>query len=202
MSSEFAKGVFRDETDAVLIAATRSGRQEAFGRLVNRHEARMFRVAFNITRDRENAKDVVQQSFHKAFVNLKRFQQKAAFSTWLTRIVINEALMSLRRDRTRREISFEEHFGERDSAYSVEMEDGGKTPEETYESAERARILSGAIRKLNTDFRNVLHLQLEEFSLAESAEALRISVGTLKARLFRARRQLRALVEHSMSSAR
>jgi RNA polymerase sigma-70 factor, ECF subfamily len=202
MNTDVARKALPNETDPMLIAATRSGRPEAFERLVSRHEARMFRVALNITRDRENARDVVQQSFHKAFVNLGRFRQKAAFSTWLTRIVINESLMCLRRDRARKEISFEEHFAERDSAYSVEVEDSGKNPEESYESAERARILSGAIKELNRDFRNVLHLQLEECSLAEAAGVLRISVGTLKARLFRARRQLRALVEHSMSSAR
>jgi RNA polymerase sigma-70 factor, ECF subfamily len=202
MSSAFVREALIEESDSKLIVATRTGRADAFGRLVSRHEARMFRVAFNITHDRENAKDVVQQSFHKAFVNLGRFRQKAAFSTWLTRIVINESLMCLRRDRARKEVSFEEHFTEKDGAYSVEMEDGRKNPEESYESVERARILSGAIQELNRDFRNVLHLQLEDCSLAEAAEVLRISVGALKARLFRARRQLRGLVEQSMSSVR
>ena len=200
MSNDVVRRVLPDETDSVLIAATIAGRQDAFGCLVRRHEARMFRVAFNITHDRENARDVVQQSFHKAFVNLGRFRQDATFSTWLTRVVINEALMCLRRDRTRREVSFDDRFAEEGRAYSAELEDRGKNPEETYESAEQARILSEAIRKLSRDFRDVLNLQLEERTLAEMAEALRISVGTLKARLFRARRQLRALVEQKSAA--
>jgi len=160
----------------------------------------MFRVAFNITRDRENARDVVQQSFEKAFLNLGRFHDKAAFATWLTRIVINESLMWLRKDRVRKEVSFEEHFGGDDEGCFVEIADRRKNPEETYETEEKARIVSGAMQQLSADFRSVLGLQLEEQTLREAARRLRISESALKARLFRARRQLRTLIERGTRS--
>jgi len=200
MKSGSAGSILREESDSVFVAATRDGKPEAFGFLFARHEARMFRVAFNITRDRENARDVVQQSFEKAFLNLGRFHDKAAFATWLTRIVINESLMWLRKDRVRKEVSFEEHFGGDDEGCFVEIADRRKNPEETYETEEKARIVSGAMQQLSADFRSVLGLQLEEQTLREAARRLRISESALKARLFRARRQLRTLIERGTRS--
>jgi RNA polymerase sigma-70 factor (ECF subfamily) len=199
---EFTRSALREESDAALVAATRDGEPEAFEFLVSRHEARMLRVALGITRDRENARDVVQQSFHKAFMNLHRFYEKAAFSTWLTRIVINESLMWLRKDRVRREVSLEEHFAESDDVSFAEIVDRGENPEEIYEREEKARILLGAMNQLTVEFRNALGLQLKEHTLGETAEILSIPQGTLKARLFRARRQLHALIERNTRSAR
>ena len=202
MRSESARSALSEESDLVLVAATRNGEPEAFEFLVNRHEAKMLRVAVSITRDRENARDVVQQSLHKAFMNLHRFHEKAAFATWLTRIVINESLMWLRKDRARREVSFEEHFTNSDDVCFVEIVDRGKNPEETYEREEEARILFGSMNQLNVEFRIALALQLEERTLGETAEILSIPQGTLKARLFRARRQLRALLKRNTRSTR
>ena len=108
MTSKQMTSVFREESDSTLVAATKNGESQAFEFLVKRHEAKTFVVAFRITRNREDAQDVVQQSFHKAFMNLDRFQEKSSFSTWLTRIVINEGLMCLRRNRSRREISLDD----------------------------------------------------------------------------------------------
>src|SRR5258708_34425167 len=105
MTSEPMTSVFREESDSTLVAATKSGESQAFEFLVKRHEAKTFSVAFRITRNREDAQDVVQQSFPKAFMHLDTFQGMSSFSTWLTRMVINEALMYLRRARARREDS-------------------------------------------------------------------------------------------------
>ncbi len=99
MTSEPMTSVFRDESDSELVAATKNGESQAFEFLVKRHEARAFYRAFSITRNREDAQNVVQASFHKAFVHLDSFQGKASFSTWFTRIVINEGLMCMRRNR-------------------------------------------------------------------------------------------------------
>lgn len=198
----FTASGLHDESDSALVAATRGGVPEAFEFLVNRHEARMLRLAFNITRDREDARDVVQQSLHKAFMNLERFHEKAAFSTWLTRIVINEALMWLRKSRVRREVSLEGHFIESNDLSLATVVDRRENPEQAYEREEKARSLFGAMNQLNVEFRNAVDLQLKEHTLEETAEILSIAVGTLKARLFRARRQLRALIERNARSTK
>jgi RNA polymerase sigma-70 factor (ECF subfamily) len=84
------------QKDAALVAGAKTGYARAFELLVERHERRIFSIARRMTRNREDAEDVVQQSFQKAFINLRKFEGDSLFSTWLTRIAINEALMLLR----------------------------------------------------------------------------------------------------------
>src|SRR5580698_1491598 len=98
MTSNKTTAVLREDPDSTLVAATKNGESQAFEFLVKRHEAKAFSRAFRITRNREDAQDVVQESFHKAFMHLDSFQAKSSFSTWFTRIVINEGLMCLRRN--------------------------------------------------------------------------------------------------------
>jgi RNA polymerase sigma-70 factor (ECF subfamily) len=107
MTSNKTTAVLREDPDSTLVAATKNGESQAFEFLVKRHEAKAFSRAFRITRNREDAQDVVQESFHKAFMHLDSFQAKSSFSTWFTRIVINEGLMCLRRNRARGAISLE-----------------------------------------------------------------------------------------------
>jgi RNA polymerase sigma-70 factor (ECF subfamily) len=154
----------------------------------------MLAVAFRITRNREDAEDVVQQSFHKAFMHLGRFQGKSSFSTWLTRIVINEALMRLRRNRALREILLGDVQAEPNRVSVTEIPDRGENPAEIYEHQEKTRILSQAMNHLSAEFRTVLRFQFEEHTLGETAEILGLRVTTLKARLFRARQKLRVLL--------
>src|SRR6201984_2622582 len=137
MTSKKMTSVFREDPDSTLVAATKNGESQAFEFLVKRYEAKTFSVAFRITRNREDAQDVVQQSFHKAFVHLDKFQEKSSFSTWLTRIVINEGLMCLRRNRSRREISLDDVKSEpEEKMFPVEIPDRGKDPAEIYEQQE------------------------------------------------------------------
>src|ERR1700719_2430597 len=86
-------------SDGALLASAKRGDSQAFEELVLRHKQRVFAVAQRITNNREDAEDVAQESFHKAFLHLDAFQEKSRFSTWLTRIVMNEAFMLLRRRR-------------------------------------------------------------------------------------------------------
>jgi len=194
MTSEPMTSVFREESDSTLIAATKNGESQAFEFLVKRHEAKTFSLAFRITRNREDAQDVVQQSFHKAFMHLDRFQGKSSFSTWLTRIVINEGLMCLRRTRARREVSFDDVKSESEDLFAPEIPDRGENPAEIYEQLEKERILCEATNQLSVEFRTVVCLQLEERTVRETAEILGLGIGTLKARLFRARQKLRVLL--------
>src|SRR5260370_18872001 len=130
MTSGPMRSVFREEADSTLVAATKNGESQAFEFLVKRHEAKTFSIAFRITRNREDAQDVVQQSFHKAFMHLNRFQEKSSFSTWLTRIVINEGLMCLRRTRTRREVSLGDVESESDELLLPQIPDTAENPAE------------------------------------------------------------------------
>jgi RNA polymerase sigma factor (sigma-70 family) len=197
MTSEPMTGVFREESDSTLVAATKNGESQAFEFLVKRHEEKTFSVAFRITRNREDAQDVVQQSFHKAFLHLDRFQGRSSFSTWLTRIVINEGLMCLRRTRARREVSLDGAESESEDLFPPEIPDKGENPAEIYEQLENEHILCEAINQLSAEFRTVVCLQLEERTVRETAEILGLGIGTLKARLFRARQKLRVLLTRS-----
>jgi RNA polymerase sigma-70 factor, ECF subfamily len=190
------------ESDSLLVAAAKKGEPEAFEFLVSRHEARVLSVAFRITRNREDARDVAQQSFYKAFAHLGTFHEKSAFSTWLTRIAINEALMWLRRNRSRREISLEEGAVASEGTSSSELHHRVETPEEIYERDARARLLRECVSQMREQFRSVLSLQLEERTVGETARILRVRLGTLKARLFRARQQLRVLLQQNDKTPR
>ena len=177
MTTEAIASVFREESDSTLVAATTNGESQAFEFLVKRHEAKTFSVAFRITRNREDAQDVVQQSFHKAFVHLNTFQEKSSFSTWLTRIVINEGLMCLRRNRSRKEISLDDVKSEPEELVPVEILDRGKNPADIYEQRENEHILCEAMNQLSADFRTVVCLQLEERTVREAADILGLRMG-------------------------
>src|ERR1700704_4840915 len=96
---ETSSGMGISNSDGALVAATKRGDRQAFEELVLRHKQRVLAVAQRITNNREDAEDVAQESFHKAFLHLAAFQEKSRFSTWLTRIAMNEAFMLLRRRR-------------------------------------------------------------------------------------------------------
>jgi len=197
MTSEPITSALREEPDSTLVAATKNGESQAFEFLVKRHEAKTFSIAFRITRNREDAQDVVQQSFHKAFMHLDRFQGKSSFSTWLTRIVINEGLMCLRSNRARREVSLGDLESESEGLFLPEIPDRRENPAEIYEQLENERILCEAMNQLSTEFRTVVRMRLEERTVGETAEILGLGIGTLKARLFRARQKLRVLLTRS-----
>jgi RNA polymerase sigma-70 factor (ECF subfamily) len=188
---------FREESDSTLVVATKSGKIQAFEFLMKRHQAKTLSLAFSITRNREDAQDVVQQSFHKAYMHLDRFQGKSSFSTWLTRIVINEGLMCLRRNRARREVPLGDLESESEELLLAEIPDEGKSPAEIYEQLQKENILRDAMNKLSEEFRTAVCLRLEELTVGETAEILGLGIGTLKARLFRARQKLRVLLTRS-----
>ena len=162
MTSEPMISAFREKPDSTLVAAAKNGESQAFDFLVKRHEAKTFRVAFRITRNREDAQDVVQESFLKAFTHLDRFQEKSSFSTWLTRIAINEGLMSLRRSRAGREVSVYDMKSATEDLFPMETPDGGKNPGEIYEQLETDRILCEAMNHLSAESRTLVRFQLEE----------------------------------------
>lgn len=198
MKSEPMSAVLREQCDSTLVLAAKKGESRAFESLVKRYETRMFAVAFRITRNREDAQDVVQQSFHKAFIHLNTFQERSSFSTWLTRIAMNEALMCLRKNRTLSEVSFEDMKLDPESVLPTEIPDTGESPAEIFERQEKEGILNRAMNHLSAELRIALMLRLEERTIEETAEIMGVRSGTLKARLFRARERLRGLLTRNL----
>ena len=180
------------EEDASLVAAAKARDTRAFELLVERNERKIFSMAHRITRNREDAEDVVQQSFQKTFIHLKKFQGESLFSTWLTRIAINEALMLLRRKRGSREVPMAESSTEGETALLLDIPDSGPNPEDSCLQREQERILSAAVSELTPGMRKAIELrELGELSTRETARVMGLSVGAVKARVFHGRRKLR-----------
>jgi RNA polymerase sigma-70 factor (ECF subfamily) len=190
-------------TETSLVAAARAGDTVAFEQLVAPHEHRLRRVAQRITRNREDAEDAVQGCLLQAFLHLHTFHGDSRFSTWLTRIVVNQALMHLRRSRSRNEVSFGEPSKIEDPFLHWEMPDLGLSPEEDCSRRELQQILTGIIGNLKPSYRIVFHLRyLKQLSTNATAQILNLPVSTVKARLHRARLQLRQVLEKTFGPAR
>ncbi len=179
-------------TDLDLVDKVRAGDMEAYEQLVRQYERRVFRIAQNITQNREDAEDVVQDAFFKAFKNINRFQGNSKFYTWLVRIAVNEALMKLRKRRTSRVVSMDDEVQTEEGAIPREFADWSPNPEQMYGREELNEILSKTIQGLPPAFRTVFTLRdVDGLSTEETAEALKLSVPAVKSRLLRARLQLR-----------
>jgi RNA polymerase sigma-70 factor, ECF subfamily len=175
----------------LLVAAAKSGDGAAFEELVNRYERKIFRLTMNITRNREDAEDAMQDAFLKSYAHLQSFQGDSRFYTWLVRIAANEALMRLRKRRPN-QFSLDEPVEGEDDLMPREIEAWDPSPEQRYAQTEMQEILNDVIEKLEPDFRTVFVLRdVEELSTEETAQALGISVPAVKSRLLRARLKLR-----------
>jgi RNA polymerase sigma-70 factor, ECF subfamily len=189
--------------DTALVAAAKNGNGKAFEILFERHERKIFFVALRITRTRQDAEDVVQQSFQKAFTHLRTFEGRSAFSTWLTRIAITEALMLLRKSRGLHEMLVDDLNGNEESTPGLEIPDTSPDPEAIYSQRESAEMLSAAMNELSPGTRRAMQLRdLDEWSSEEAARIMGISVSALKGRMFHGRRKLRERLKQSLASRR
>jgi RNA polymerase sigma-70 factor, ECF subfamily len=178
--------------ERTLLVAARNGDEQAFETLFKRYQQKTFAVVLRYTRVVEDAEDIVQQSFYKAFAHLSQFQGESSFSTWLTRIAINEALMFLRRIGAVREVSLDDIRDAQGSVVSLGIPDSNANPETRYSRREEVRILSKAVRNLRPRLRKTIVLrELRELSTSETARRMGLSVTSVKARIFRGRRELR-----------
>ena len=180
----------RDEGQ--LVSEAKAGNYAAFEELVNRYEKKIYRLGMNITGNREDAEDVLQDAFLKAFQHLPDFREDSRFYTWITRIAVNEALMKLRKRRTSKEVAMEDNEDENGDVQVREFADWKPNPEQQFAQSELEQILQTAVGTLSPGFRTVFYLRdVEGLSTEETAELLDLSVGAVKARLFRARLKLR-----------
>ncbi|MGA3210675.1 MAG: sigma-70 family RNA polymerase sigma factor [Terriglobales bacterium] len=178
--------------ELVLVRAAKAGDIKAFEELVRRYDRNIFRIAQHITQNREDAEDVVQDAFLKAYGNLAQFQEQSKFYTWLVRIAVNEALMKLRRRRPERTVSLDQEVRTEEDSMPREVADWSPNPEQQYSQAELRDILGKTIQGLPSGFRTVFILRdVEGLSTEETADALGLSIPAVKSRLLRARLQLR-----------
>ncbi|MFQ5777600.1 MAG: sigma-70 family RNA polymerase sigma factor [Terriglobia bacterium] len=181
------------ENEASLVTEAKAGSAEAFATLVHQYDKNIYRVALNITGNREDAEDVLQESFLKAYTNLKRFKGDSRFYTWLVRIAVNESLMRLRKRRSDRSVPLDQPIETADQeALPREHQAWDPNPEQRYAQRELQEILARELSRLEPAFRTVVALRdLENLSTEETAELLDLSVPAVKSRLLRGRLKLR-----------
>jgi len=189
------------EEYAFIVAAKR-GDSGAFETLCKQSANTVFHVARRMMRNNEDAEDVVQESFQQAFIHLKSFNGDSRFSTWLSRIAINAALMKLRKKHRLRDVSLDISTETEEPSARIEVEDQGLNPEQLYAQEEQQRILSEAMNELTPGMRKAIQLrELDERSTEETARIMGISVSAVKARVFHGRKKLRERLNRFVGSA-
>ena len=180
-------------SDALLLSTAKSGNGDAFVELSKRHYSMVLYETYRITRNRQDAEDALQDSLLSAFSHLKNFQERSSFSTWLTRIAINSALMILRKRRNCFEFSLDGTDDPSGNGERWEIPSLAEDPESSYFRRERETLLREAILRLPPRCRQVVELwQARGYSMREIAQALGISVAAVKSSLSRAKLTLRA----------
>jgi RNA polymerase sigma-70 factor, ECF subfamily len=187
---------FITSEEATLLASARAGNSAAFECLVMPHWETLLHVTQRILRNREDAEDAVQTAFLDAFRNLNGFRGQSRFSSWLTRIAMNAALMRLRVSRRKRETSLDELTEMDEARAKFDLVEKRPNPEQAYLSKEGRILLAKGFKKLRPLYVEVLHLRgVHELSAKETARILELPVGTVKARLHRARAKLAGQVQ-------
>lgn len=177
--------------DVALADQAKQGDTHAFTELVERYAPRVFRVARHITRNDQDAEDVLQETFLKSYSRLDQFQGNSKFYTWLVRIAVNEALMRIRRGKNRATVSLDQELETADGSLAREVPSGEETPEEIYGREELRDYIARAIDVLSETYRPVFVLRdVEGFSTEETGQMLDLSESAVKSRLLRARLQL------------
>jgi RNA polymerase sigma factor (sigma-70 family) len=188
LTSNFILSQASDET---LVAAAKAGEELAFVEICDRYARRISRIVYRVTKDQEDAEDALQEALLSAFIHLKSFDGRAKFSTWLTRIAINAALMTLRKKRARPEVTIGICVDE-DTWASWDIPDKTRDIESQYIQCEREFHLRQAVQRLKPALREVMEIQcIHDGSIKEIANIAGISIAATKSRLIRGRVALR-----------
>lgn len=180
------------QDDLALVHASKNGDIAAFEGLVKRYDRKLLRITQNLMYNHEDAEEVVQETFLKAFLHLDQFREHAKFSTWLIRIAMNQSLMMLRKRRSAREVSIDNDFESEERSLPIDLADWAPNPEELYGASQLREILRNRLKQLHPRLRAVFVLRdIEGLSVQQTADALNLSVTAVKARSWRARNRLR-----------
>lgn len=179
--------------DADLVLASKAGDTAAFEELVARYDRKLFRIAYQILHNPDDAQDVVQDAFIKVFQNLRQFRADSKFSTWLYRIVVNQSLMELRKQRRKPATAIELSIdGDEEDQLPIDFSDWRPNPEEQYKESELRDLLTRLLMDLRPALRVVFVMHdIEGQSLQETADALDLGLAAVKTRSLRARLYLR-----------
>lgn len=181
------------DDDLPLLERVLTGDTQAFEEIVGRHKVRVYRATFAITGNAQDAEEAMQDAFMKAYQHLHEFQRASKFSTWLTRIAVNEGLQ--RRRRRKPTVSIDEVISNEDGVMPKQFEDWHDTPEKIYSKQQTREIVERAIQSLKPIYREVFVLRdVQGLSTEETAEALGVSIANVKSRLLRARLMMRELL--------
>ena len=190
---------FETLTESQLIEQAQTGNRFAFDELVNLYQPRMLRTSLRMLRNMDDAEDAVQQAFVSAWQNLDKFRGDASFSTWITRITLNEALTTLRR-RKRQFVELNETSADQVETISPLHVSGSEDPEQSVLRREREQLLHGSLQSVKPGYREAMKLRLmEDLSLEEIARRLRIPVNTVKIHLYRGRQAMKTFLQQKMS---
>lgn len=193
MATQVAVGIQLNtqENEAKLIRAGQRGDHQAMETLFRRYQRPLFQTALRVLGNAEDAEDALQDGMLSAYRNLKRFEGRSQFSTWLTRIVINAALMRRRSAKSRPAVSLDETPREDELPAAERFADDGPNPEEVFASTEIREMISENLDELSPLLRTAFVLrEVQGYSTGEAAKKLGVTENTLKARLWRARHQL------------
>lgn len=176
--------------DRRLIKQARAGDQKAFEKLLTKYRNLVYHVMMRMVRNPQEAEDLCQEAFIKAFGALASFNEEFAFSTWLMKIATNNCIDFLRKKKLRT-YSIDEPIQYKEEKVQVELPDREPSPERQMLDEERSKMINDAIQSLPPRYRHVIVLRhKEEKSYEEIAELLKLPLGTVKARIFRAREML------------
>lgn len=179
------------ERDEELLQAARDGSHAAFAELQQIYSRRLYRRILSITRNQEDAEDALQDTFFRAYRGLASFEGRSKFSSWLTRIAVNSALMVIRKRRARPETSLEQQTGHEEDSPYLDVWDSAPNPEQACDQKQRSQAILLAIDRLDPKLRTSMGIWIfQEHSMKDLAEHLGISVASVKARLHRARKRL------------
>src|SRR5215831_7194761 len=189
MATQVAVGTELNE--AKLIRAGQRGDQQAVETLFRRYQRPLYQTALRVLGNTEDAEDALQDGYLSAYRNLKRFEGRSQFSTWLTRIVINAALMRRRSMKARPAVSLDEPAREDELPASEKFADDSPNPEQVYAGTELREMINENLDELSPLLKSAFVLrEVQGYSTGEAAKTLGVTENTLKARLWRARHQL------------
>jgi RNA polymerase sigma-70 factor, ECF subfamily len=195
MQNQRSKALVNVE-DEELVIRSQDGDRAAFSELVQRHYSSCLRLAVTILRNRDDAEDEVQNALSKAFEHLGQFQRGCRFSTWLTRIVVNQCLMRIRQIRRNRTVSIDEPWQQEEGATNWEIPDSRQGPDHALANEQIRGIIAMEIRRIPPLLRGAFMLRhVESLPMPEVAARLGISIAAAKSRLLRARLELQQRLE-------